>query len=265
MISSLRSRTALVTKKLLYGTRGEPFSFGDFRLRYVVGTRPVRLKYATSTDVVSRNDAKQAQFFLDNVRVGQVVLDIGGHYGEYAVLFAALVGSTGRVISFEPDIDARPLLRANLALNGFTDRVIVEDCAVSDTVGPQLLFARQGNSKSSLARAGLGGSPADDDVQKYEVPVVRLDEYVRRTQLQYPDFIKLDVEGAEINALRGAGDVLRSKVVIVCELHPYAWRGFGTSFGDLLRVVEDSGRSISYLDNAEQIDQGPKYGAVVIS
>ena len=102
-----RERAIKTVKKLLYGARGEPIQYGPHKLRYLPGSRPVRLKYASSTDIVARNDALQIQFVLQSVRPGQLVLNVGAHYGEYAVLFAALVGPTGRVISLSltPPLD----------------------------------------------------------------------------------------------------------------------------------------------------------------
>src|SRR5450755_322441 len=93
---SLRASAITAVKQFWFGARGEPIQYGPHKLRYLVGSRPVRLKYATSTDIVARNDAKQIQFFVDRVQPGELVFDIGAHYGEYAVLFAALVGEIGR-------------------------------------------------------------------------------------------------------------------------------------------------------------------------
>jgi FkbM family methyltransferase len=261
----LRVYATTILKKVWYGSRGEPIQYGSHHLRYVVGSRPVRLKYALSSDVVARNDAAQIQFFLDRVRPGHLVLDIGGHYGEYAVLFGALVGSKGRVVSFEPDAAARPVLKANLALNRLEQRVRVEELAVFDSRDSRELFARHGNAQSSLARTGLGGAPTEDDVERYAVSTLSLDEYLSDARLPAPDFVKLDIEGAEINALRGAAGVLCSNAVIVCELHPYAWSEFGVSFDDLLQLVRKSGRKMAYLDHERRIEDGPSYGAVVIS
>lgn len=265
MAGNRTSNAVLALKRVWYAGRGEPITLGEHELRYLVGSRPVRLKYATSDDIVARNDAKQLQFFLDRVRPGQFVLDVGAHYGEYAVLFAALVGAGGRVISFEPDAAARPWLQRNLALNGFVDRVLVEECAVFDVATPRTLYARHGNSQSSLARAGLGGAESDADVERYSVEAVRIDEYITYNGLPVPDVIKLDVEGAEIHALRGAGYILRSTPTILCELHPYAWKEFGSTFDDLLQIVLNAGRAIRYLDESIRIENGPIYGAVVIS
>jgi FkbM family methyltransferase len=260
----LRAWAVTATKKVLYGSRGEPIEYGSHKLRYLVGSRPVRLKYASSDDVVARNDAMQIQFFLDRVRPGQLVLDVGGHYGEYAVLFAALVGSEGRVISFEPDAAASPVLTANVALNGFTDRVTVESLAAFDTSETRQLFSRHGNSQSSLARAGLGGATTEADVERYTISTVSLDEYLQRNGHPPPSYLKLDVEGAEIHVLRGAVNILRSQTTILCELHPYAWNEFGVSFDDLLRLVRETGRTIRYLDATRRTEDGPSYGAVVI-
>ena len=264
-VAHARNQLLHALKKLWYGKRGEYIEYGTHKLRYVVGSRPVRLKYASSADVVARNDARQIQFYLDHVQPGQLVFDIGGHFGEYAVLLGSLVGATGRVVTFEPDVDASPTLRTNLALNGFGARVIIEEICVFDSTESRQFFTRHGNAQSSLARSGLGGAPTDQDVERYAVRTIRLDDYLLERGLRAPDFMKLDVEGAEINALRGAKTILRSSCVIVCELHPYAWEEFGTSFDELLRIVHDSGRSVSYLDESRQIADGPAYGAVLIS
>jgi FkbM family methyltransferase len=254
-----------VIKRLLFSKRGEPIQYGQHKLRYVVGSRPVRLKYASSDDIVARNDAQQIQFYLDRVASGSVVLDIGAHYGEYAVLFAALVGARGKVVCFEPDLAALEVLRANIALNRLENRIAVEARAVFDSNEPKQLFARHGNAQSSLARAGLGGSDSDGDVERYSIETIRLDDYILESGLSSPSYIKLDVEGAEINVLRGAQNTLRSSAVIVCELHPYAWSEFGTSFEELLEIVRSSGRTAQYLDGARRLEDGPAYGALLIS
>ncbi len=191
-LQMFRTALTLAAKRLWFGARGEPIEYGRHKLRYLVGSRPVRLKYASSTDAVARNDAKQIQYFLDSVLSAQLVLDIGGHYGEYAVLFAALVGARGQVVTFEPDAAARPVLRANVALNGFEHRVRVEEFAIFDKKESRQLFARHGNSQSSLARAGLGGAANEEDVEPYFIQTIPLDEYLSEARLPIPDFIKLD-------------------------------------------------------------------------
>jgi len=109
----------------------------------------VRLKYVNSRDVVVRNDATQINFFLDSVKAGDFVLDVGGHVGQYAVLFGSLVSAGGRVISFEPDPLARETLRANLQLNRIADRVEIETLALFDREGEHTFFSKGADSMSS--------------------------------------------------------------------------------------------------------------------
>lgn len=252
-------------KRILFGRRGDPIRYGDHKLRYVPGTRPVRLKYLNSTDATVRNDVLQINFFLERVKPGDMVLDIGGHFGQYAVLLAALAGETGRVLTFEPDPAAQKVLRQNLALNKLTERVKVESVALFDEEGEHEFFSNGADSMSSLALSGLGTNSSAPTVERYRVRTTRLDDYLDSAKLASPTLVKLDTEGAEINILRGAKALLASDVTIVCELHPYVWPEFGTGFDEFLSLVKDAGKEVKYLDPHLRIADGPKYGSVVIS
>jgi FkbM family methyltransferase len=251
-------------KKLWYGSRGEPIQYGSHNLRYVPGTRPVRLEYVDSPDVVTRNDAKQIDFLLKRVQPEQFVLDVGGNVGQYAVLLSALVGPAGKVITFEPDELHRIILRRNVELNHCSDRVKIEALALSDTNGTHTFFSRN-DQMSSLVRTGLGTNATAPDVKQQTVTTARLDDYLKLNNLGPVDWVKIDTEGAEINILRAARDLLRSAAVIVCELHPYAWNELGTSYEELLGLVKEAGRNIRYLEDTQRIENGPLHGCVIIS
>jgi FkbM family methyltransferase len=253
----------MAAKRFRYGTRGEPIEYHGHKLRYVPGTRPVRLKYVDSDDIVVRNDARQLQFFLERVKPGQFVLDIGGNVGQYAVLFGSLVGQSGRVITFEPDSQHRRTLERNLELNGLLDHVVVEAVALSDTNGEHAFFSRN-DQMSSLVKTGLGSNADAQDVKKHSVTTRRLDDYLMENKLPLPEWVKLDTEGAEINILRAAEQLLESDATVVCELHPYAWSEFNTSYDELLEIVKNSDRQIRYLDPAYKIEDGPLHGAAII-
>lgn len=257
-------RSVTAAKRLWYRERGEPIQYGAHKLRYVSGTRPVRLKYINSPDVIVRNDATQIKFFLERVKPGDFVLDIGGHVGQYAVFFGSLVGESGRVISFEPDPKARETLLANLELNGLANRVDVEALALFDQEGTHTFFSKGADSMSSLARSGLGENALSPDVSEYTVATMRLDDYLEGKNLGHPQWVKLDTEGAEVNILKGATAVLESDATIVCELHPYVWEEFGTSFDELMNLITDAGRTVEYLDPSMRIKDGASYGSVII-
>ena len=268
MIASLRNfvNTALThAKGIVYGGRGEPIRYGKHVLRYVPGTRPPRMKYLESGDFTTRNELRQIEFLLNNVQQGDLAFDVGAHAGQYAVLLGALVGARGHVYSFEPDAIARTILDRNISLNDFGGRVSVETVALSDKNGAHTFFSLGGNSMSSLARTGLGTAATSAAVSETTVQTVRLDDFVKTRHLSFPQWIKIDTEGAEISILRGAPETLRSVRGILCELHPYTWEEFGATFEELLALVEAAGRTIHYLDPAVSVSDGPVYGTVVIA
>ncbi len=265
-LTSLYHQSVISLKQIFYQDRGEPVDYGEHKLRYIPGTRPVRLKYIDSKIGTVRNDAKQTKYFLDNVKPGEFVLDIGGNVGQYAVFFASLVRPSGKVITFEPDETSREVMKRNLALNGFSNRVIVEDLALFDKAGTCEFFSKGGgDATASLARSGLGTDISKTQLLTQNVRTERLDDYLLAKRLDNPNWIKLDTEGAEINILRGGLNTLKSDTKIICELHPYAWEEFGTTYEELLDIVKNCGRSIRYLDDLLKIEDGAYYGATIIS
>lgn len=254
-----------MVRKVWYAGRDERLEVGGHRLRYLSGTRPVRPSYRDDPDEIVRNDARQLEYFANNVKRGETVIDVGGNVGQYAVLFGAVVGNAGRVISFEPDRESRSLMEQNLAINQLGSRVKVEPLALFDTSGTHAFYSRSGDSMNSLERAGFGTNAGLSDIRESVVHTIPLDDYLVSNGLSDPDWLKIDAEGAEINVLRGASRAIHGKTTIVCELHPYAWDSFGTSFDELVRMVSQAGRRMTWLDDSREFTGRPDYGAVVIS
>lgn len=250
-------RFVLFLKACAYGSRGEPYEVGGHLVRFVPGTRPVRKKYRDSANLVNRYDALQVEFFERVIKPGWTCLDVGGHHGQCAVLMKALAGTAGQVFSFEPDPRARLVLLQNCRLNSRLGPIEVVPYAVGDADGQLPLYDGQGNSNSSLRPVG-----AVADAQPISVPVVALDRWVSVRALTQIGLVKLDIEGAEVAALRGARHLLQSAAEFVVELHPYAWPAFGDTYEALQRLVEESGRDMVYLDGWAPASGPPRYGTV---
>jgi FkbM family methyltransferase len=262
MMSHVRRHAAVALKQIIYRQRGEPYVIGRHTLRYVPGTRPVRLRYKGSDNDVVRYDALQVELFAAELSEGDVAIDIGAHAGQYSLIMAAMCGTTGQVVAFEPDPYARQALQRNLRLNPNIKTPRIEAMAVSDAPGEAILYSRGGNSNSSLARSGVGGGVADA-CEKIVVPVVTLDSYLHDKRTPTPRWVKIDTEGAEIRVLKGAEQLLASDAGILCELHPYAWREFGNTYEELKQLAAASRRRIRYLDQQREIGE-VKYGVVVL-
>jgi FkbM family methyltransferase len=150
-------------------------------------------------------------------------LDIGANVGAYALLFGQWVGPNGAVFAFEPAKTVFDGLRRHIALNGL-ERIVTP---VSSAVGAQSqrgrLVVGSTAGESRLAHDG------DADGGTVDVSVISVDEFCARYRV-VPDVIKIDVEGAELDVLRGArGTIaaLRERLQLFVEFHPTMWRESG--------------------------------------
>ncbi|HET6509612.1 MAG TPA: FkbM family methyltransferase [Baekduia sp.] len=140
-------------------------------------------------------------------RAGDVALDVGGCWGETALWMATLVGPSGRVHCFEPGRSNLGLLADNLERNpGLISRVSVHTDPLGSRAGEEVWFddAIAASTKAHASAEGARGTatPATTDT---------IDAMVARGALDRVDFIKMDVEGAELEILKGAAHTLRTQ------------------------------------------------------
>jgi FkbM family methyltransferase len=134
-----------------------------------------------------------------------VVLDIGAHAGQFAKLFARLA-PRGRVYAFEPSPYALSILRLAARTNGL-DNIIIQPLGLSDTLGTARLttpIKRRGDIGFGLAHFGEADRPGRHI--EHEVRITTLD--LACGGLERIDFIKIDIEGWELRALRGGARTL---------------------------------------------------------
>jgi len=134
------------------------------------------------------------------LRPGDVVIDGGGFVGLFTIFAAIKVGAAGRVIAYEPDPANLQLLERNIRLNGLQNVTVVRAGLWSCTT--ELKFDTRGNA-SNLDFNGTRG-----DVLVETVKVVSLDDEVERLRLSRLDFIKMNIEGAEIEAAAGCAKLM---------------------------------------------------------
>ena len=83
-------------------------------------------------------------------------------------------------------------------------------------------------------------------------------------ELPAPSFVKIDTEGAEIDILKGASELLKnSSVKFICELHPFAWDHFGVTYSEFTDILAAHGRTIKLLDDQKSMSELPYYGTVL--
>jgi FkbM family methyltransferase len=176
----------------------------------------------------------------DRVKPGDVVLDVGGHVGYSALLFADWVGPSGRVIVFEPLPAHAERIEANAALNAFDGRVEIVRAAVSDRDGVVEF------QPSSFLNTGMGAIAPGKG--KLRVPTIALDDWLDERNVDRVGLLKLDIEGAEILALRGLERTLRDKRIetLLMEIHPDQLPSFGSSVPETLSLLSHAGYRTSF-------------------
>lgn len=171
-----------------------------------------------------------------HVRPGSVFYDVGANVGFLSLIAARLTGPQGRVVAFEPVPDTLQQLRRNLEINGFTN-VEVVGAAVGDAPGRARLQVEKTSQTSHLA--SLSGMGTGEVAGEIDVEVVTLDQFIADGQ-PAPDVVKIDIEGAEVLALRGMQRLLAThRPTIICEIH-------GT-LGAVVEALHDHGYATQQL------------------
>lgn len=136
---------------------------------------------------------------------GDVIVDVGAYRGHFSVLMAKEVGSNGKVVAIEPDpINAERLLE-NLRINRIDNVIIINKGLWDKKTKLELTIC---SDRSTFVENQFINKA--DDVKKHVVEVDRGDEILKSIGIQEMDFLKMDIEGAELEALLGLGDYLSS-------------------------------------------------------
>ena len=173
------------------------------------------------------------------VRPGDTVVDVGANIGYYTCFMARWVGPAGRVVAFEPAPDLIGILRDNVVHNGYAN-VQVENRAVTETTGPLTLYMEDGRPEDNRIFSDGEGERTAQPVQG-----VRLDD-VPVLKEHPPTFIKMDIQGAEILALRGMRRVLKEspEVCVLLEYWPYGLIRAGFRPEDLVEELHAAGLEV---------------------
>jgi FkbM family methyltransferase len=149
---------------------------------------------------------------------GKTVYDIGGHMGLMTMFFAREAGENGRVVTFEPNPQNCDVILDHIKLNGFTNVTVI----------PIGLGSKREKLKFVVTDSALGtASPARQKIlleqkgaQVFEAEVDAMDNQMTANNLPRPDFVKIDVEGLELDVLQGMSQIIgRHRPHMSIELH----------------------------------------------
>lgn len=149
------------------------------------------------------DEVPELRWLKEQVKPGDTVIDCGAHHGLITVLFGKWAGDKGKVISFEALPANAAVVKSNVSLNGLTN-VIVRNEAVGKEMGT-IFFTLDSNASVAPTKQS----------KTIQVPMVNLDTVL----LERPHLLKIDVEGYEIEVLKGAEALLKGRPALAVEIH----------------------------------------------
>jgi FkbM family methyltransferase len=189
----------------------------------------------------------EADFFRRVIQPGMHIADVGANIGLYSLLLARTAGPAGRVYAFEPDALMASALRRNLAANGITQAEVFEQ-AVGAATGTATLQRNSVNSGDNRLGTSTGTALHSEQTP---VRVCALQDALQGRRL---DFIKMDVQGWEGEALRGVAGLLDANpgLQIYFEFWPHGLRLAGTEIAQLAATLSQLRLHVTRADAADQ-------------
>jgi len=180
------------------------------------------------------------------IKKGDVVLDVGANIGYYTLIFAKLVGDKGKVFAFEPDPDNFNLLKKNVAINGYKNVILIPKAVSSKSERVRLNIDNENKSGHSIIQT-------DRNQEYIEIDSICLDDYF----VDYDgkvNFVKMDIEGFEGEAIRGMTSILRNsdKIGIMMEFFPYLIEKFGKNPKEYISLFDDKNWKIHLLNRRKK-------------
>jgi FkbM family methyltransferase len=152
---------------------------------------------------------------------GNTVIDVGAHTGLYTILGSRYVGSSGKIISIEPHPENFEILKRNINLNGITNVIALEYAAYSHNRSIKLYLPEEQSGYTIYNT--LMANRANYQDRYLMVDARTLDELLKILSVNAKDinWIKIDVEGAELEVLRGASNILMESknIFLLVEIH----------------------------------------------
>lgn len=188
--------------------------------------------------------------FINEIKPEYCVFDIGTNLGFFTCL-AGKLASKGMVHGFEIDENCLPIIEKNLKLNQLNN-VVTNNFAVSDNNNSEKIPV----SVKPNPRLKFSNNAAPNFKFK-EVKAIQIDSYIAQKNVT-PDFIKIDVEGAELKVLKGMSQVLKNpKLKLLVEVHvPNLKEFFNTNYKDIIELLIKNGFTIKELNDHRKDQSG---------
>ncbi len=161
-------------------------------------------------------EPRTSALFERLLRPGDTCVDVGAHVGYHSLLARRLVGNSGRVYAIDPQPHNCAQLSRNAELNAFSNIVVITAAAAAG----EGWIALKAQSRRDRSRLTLTGPGVSDGALTFITPTISLAWLFRTQNIKRANVLKIDVEGYELEVLRGAGQSLAAVENLIFEVLP---------------------------------------------
>jgi FkbM family methyltransferase len=249
-MTEIKSKVRAAAKPVLFKLMGKRFyKYAQF--------------YGKMRDIKYRMiDEKEMPLLNEFIKPGDTVLDLGANFAYYTERLSGIVGTNGKVYAFEPipfTFEVFKMLVKKFSLKNVTyyNRGVSDKNEIVQFRVPKMEMGTLSTGQAHLS--GRKNDVGDKEhypftqEEMFNCEVIALDDFFK-VDLPGLSFIKIDIEGAELFALKGAKQLLQKYTpAILIEINPVFLDGFGLTSEDMLNFIKEAGYEIFYLN--EQIQK----------
>ena len=193
----------------------------------------------------NKYEERDTQIFQRMVKSGDYFFDVGSSFGWYSILASGLVGMSGKVFAFDMVPDIIQEFKNNISLNKLDDNIVIENTALGEKDGiVDYLYSpntEMGNFQLEMLKDGHKELNTKT-LKTGKTKITSLDRYVEENAIHRVDFIKVDIDGAEVPFLRGARKTLSSKKpAIIIEVSERGQKAQGHSCQEIFYELSQLG------------------------
>ncbi len=185
---------------------------------------------------------------------GDIVVDVGAHIGKYTIIASKMVGSTGKVIAIEAHPANCDILKQNIELNKLSNAIALNYAVDSKETMVKLYEPGQEGGFTIYNTIMTDRSKTSRNQKYIEVKSNTLDSLLLENEIKEVNWIKIDVEGAEYEVLKGATNILSSSkdISLLIEIHNLLGANNKNFYEPIIHLLESKNYKISF----EKIHEG---------
>ena len=177
---------------------------------------------------------------INNLESVNTFFDVGAHIGLISLPAAKNMKQNSKIVSFEPSSKNIKHLKSHVEINNFQNIISVNQLLVGENNSQKTFFSSNNESPmNSVVKL--------DNLKNYKeekLKQITIDSFCKKSGL-IPEILKIDVEGAEINVLKGAKNILKNeKPIIYLSIHPYHIKELGSTIDELVNLIDQMGYNI---------------------